>query len=113
MLIVGFVELILCIEVSDHSTFSQNRRRRFQETSIIQEILSKIVLKCIEHEIVSEETSVVDGSFLPSNVSWDSRYEAVETVHCSNVKYMEELETELSFMPGYKELENVKKEKES
>ena len=29
------------------------------------------------------------------------------------IKYMEELEVELSSMPGYKEPENVKKEKES
>lgn len=72
--------------------------------------LSKIVLKCTEHEIVSEETSVVHGSFLPSYVSWDSYYEAVETVYCSNAKYMEELGTELSFISGNKELENVKKE---
>ena len=49
-------------------------------------------------------------SFLPSNVSWDSRYEAVETVQQSTVKYMEELEAELSSMPGYKESENVKRE---
>ncbi len=63
--------------------------------------------------IVSRETGVADGSFLPSNVSWDSRYEAVETIQQSTVKYMEELEVELSSKPGYKEPENVKKEKES
>ncbi|BDZ83145.1 hypothetical protein Lac2_12790 [Claveliimonas bilis] len=71
------------------------------------------MLKCIELGIVSRETGVSDGSFLPSNVSWDSRYEAVETVQRPTVKYMEELEAELSSMPGYKEPENVKKEKES
>lgn len=52
-------------------------------------------------------------SFHPSNVSWGSRYEAIETVQRSTVKYMEELEAELSSMPGYKEPENIKKEKES
>ena len=99
--------------VPDHSTFSQNRRRRFQEVGIFREIFNEIVLKCIELGIVSGKIGVADGSFLPSNVSWDSRYEAVETVQRSTVKYMEELEAEPSFMPGYKEPENVKKEKES
>lgn len=108
-----FCGIDLMHRVPDHSTFSQNRKRRFQEASIFREIFNEIVLKCIELGIVSGETGVADGSFLPSNVSWDSRYEAVETVQRSTVKYMEELEAELSFMPGYKEPENVKKEKES
>ena len=99
--------------VPDHSTFSQNRKRRFQETGIFREIFNEIVLKCIEMGIVSGETGVADGSFLPANVSWNSRYEVVKTVQHFTVKYMEELEAELSFMPGYKESENVKKEKEA
>ncbi|MGI6010309.1 MAG: hypothetical protein ACOX8H_02260 [Ruminococcus sp.] len=36
--------------------------------------------------IKSGEIGVADGSFLPSNVSLDSRYEAVETVQHSTVK---------------------------
>ena len=108
-----FCGIDLMHRVPDHSTFSQNRRRRFQETGIFREIFNEIVLKCTELGIVSGEIGVADGSFLPSNVSWDSRYEAVETVQRSTVKYMEELEVELSSMPGYKEPENVKKEKES
>jgi len=108
-----FCGIDLMHKVPDHSTFSQNRRRRFQEADIFREIFNEIVLKCIEFGIVSGEIGVADGSFLPSNVSWDSRYEAVETVQQSTVKYMEELEAELSSMPGYKEPENVKREKES
>ncbi|RKJ31190.1 transposase [bacterium 1XD42-8] len=100
-------------KVPDHSTFSQNRRRRFQEAGILWEIFNEILRKCIDLGIVSGETGVADGSFLPSNVSWDSCYEAVETVQRSTVKYMEEWEAELSSMPGYKEAENVNKKKES
>ena len=106
-----FCGIDLMDRVSDHSTFSQNRRRRFQEAGIFREIFNEIVLKCIDLGIVSGETGVADGSFLPSNVSWDSRYEAVETVQHSTVKYMEELEAEFSSIPGYKESENVKKRK--
>lgn len=108
-----FCGIDLMHKVPDHSTLSQNRRRRFQEAGIFREIFNEIVLKCIDLGIVSGEIGVADGSFFPSNVSWDSRYEAVETVQRSTVKYMEELEAGLSSMPGYKEAENVNKEKES
>ncbi len=50
----------------------------------------EIVLKCIRLGIVSGETSVADGSFLPSNVSWDSRYEAVETMNRSTMKMIKQ-----------------------
>lgn len=42
--------------VPDHSTFSQNRRRRFKKTSIFREIFNEIVRKCIEIGIISGET---------------------------------------------------------
>ena len=108
-----FCGIDLTQRVPDHSTFSQNRKRRFKDASIFREIFNEIVLRCIQLGIVSGETGVADGSFLPSNVSWDSRYEAVETINRSTIKYMEELEAELSSMPGYKKPENVETEKES
>ena len=97
-----FCGIDLMHKVPEHSTFSQNKRRCFQEACIFRVIFNEIVLKCIEFGIVSGETGAADGSFLPSNVSWDSRYEAVETVRQSTVKYMEELESGLSSIPGYK-----------
>ena len=108
-----FCGLDLMHRVPDHSTFSQNRKRRFKDASIFREIFNEIVLKCIQLGIVSGETGVADGSFLPSNVSLDSRYETVEIINRSTIKYMEELDAELSSMPGYKKPENVQTEKES
>lgn len=108
-----FCGIDLTQRAPDHSTFSQNRRRRFQNAGIFREIFNEIVLKCIQLGLVSGETGVADGSFLPSNVSWDSRYEAVETVNRSTIKYMEELEEELASMPGYRNAENEETEKES
>ena len=43
-----FCGIDLMHKVPDHSTFSQNRRRRFQEAGIFREIFNEIVLKCIE-----------------------------------------------------------------
>ena len=93
-------------KVPDHSTFSQNRRRCFQDAGIFREIFNEIVFKCIQLGIVSGKTGVADGSFLPSNAEWDSRYEAVETVNRSTIKYMAEPEEELASMPGYRKPEN-------
>ena len=64
-----FCGIDLMHRVPDHSTFSQNRRRRFQEAGIFREIFNEIVLKCIDLGIASGEIGVADGSFLPSNVS--------------------------------------------
>ena len=108
-----FCGIDLMQRVPDHSTFSQNRRRRFHEADIFREIFNEIVLKCIDLGIVSGETGVADGSFLPSNVSWNSRYETIETVRRSTVKYMEELEEELSAMPGYKDPKKVVESKKN
>lgn len=108
-----FCGINLMHRVPDHSTFSQDRKRRFKDAGIFRRIFNEIVLKCMELGAVSGETGVADGSFLPSNVSWDSRYEAVGTINRSTIKYMEELKAELLSMPGYKKPENVETEKES
>ncbi len=71
--------------------FSQNRKRCFKDVGIFREIFTEIVLKCIELGIVSGKTGVADGSFLLSNVLWDSRNEAVKMIKRSAIKYMEEL----------------------
>lgn len=55
-----FCEIDLMHRVPDYPMFSQNRRRRFQDAGIFQEIFNEIVLKCIEFGIVSGETGVVD-----------------------------------------------------
>ena len=49
---------------------------------------------------------------LPSNVSWNSRYEVATVIERSTIKYMEELELELSSLPGYVESETIELEKE-
>lgn len=79
---------------------------------LFRDIFNEIVLQCIRLGIVSGETGVADGSFLPSNVSWESRYDAVETVNHSTIKYLEELDEELSSMPGYTKPENEEVQKE-
>lgn len=96
-----FCGLDLLQRVPDHSTFSQNRRRRFQDSSVFREVFNEIVLQCIEKNLVTGEMLAADGSFLPANVSLQSSVEIIETVQQSSIHYLDELEQEMSELPGY------------
>ena len=43
-----FLGLDLSDQVPDHSTFSQNRRRRFKDSNVIQEVFDHVVKLCIQ-----------------------------------------------------------------
>lgn len=98
-----FCGLGLNDNVPDHSTFSQNRRRRFNDSNIFNEIFNEIVIQCIENELVTGDDVVSDGTFIPANVSKQSKLIITQQVEKSTVNYMEELNKELSQMDGYKE----------
>ena len=98
-------------KIPDHSTFSQNRKRRFQDDAIFREIFNEIVINCIKKGIVSGETLVSDGSFIPANVAWTSKEELIVTVERSAVSYLDILDEELSKLPGYQKPECITEEK--
>lgn len=98
-------------KIPNHSLFSQNRRRRFTDSKIFNEIFNHIVRLCIEKGIVTGEAVVSDGSFIPANVSAGSLIEIQQDVEQSTVHYLDALDHELERMPGYKEPEPTKYEK--
>jgi hypothetical protein len=87
--------------VPDHPAFSQNRRRRFTGSTIFREIFNRIVRESIETGIVSGETATSDGSFIPANVSWQSKAEITKAAEKSTVDYLEALDEELKKGLGY------------
>jgi transposase len=89
--------------IPDHSVFSQNRRRRFNDSMLFRDIFNEIVICCIANGIITGDTVVSDGSFIPGNVSANSKIETATVVSQSTVKYMEALDKELSELPGYRE----------
>ena len=89
--------------VPDHSSFSQNRRRRFSDESFFRKIFTGIVIQCIEHGLVSGEQVVSDGTFIPANVSPESKVETIKQVERSTVSYLDSLDDELRETAGYKE----------
>ena len=106
-----FCDFDLMDRIPDHSTFSQNRRRRFKDSEIFRQIFNRIVVECIETGLVTGETAVSDGSFIPANVSWASRVEISRVVEKSTVDYLEVLDEELRTTEGYVQASPVLVEK--
>lgn len=62
-----FCGLELSDKVPEHLLFSQNRRRRFCDSTLFRDIFNRIIIECIEQGVVTGENIVSDGSFIPAN----------------------------------------------
>jgi transposase len=85
-----FVGLSLTDPVPHHSIFSQNRRRRFQQSEIYQEIFDEIVLQAIQHGFIEGKQLFTDSTFLKANASKSKFKKQKVTVTPKN--YVEQLE---------------------
>lgn len=56
-----FLGLDLGDSVPDHTTFSQNRRRKFKNIGVFQEIFDHIVSICVAEGLVTGEVIVTDS----------------------------------------------------
>jgi len=98
-------------KIPDHSLFSQNRRRRFTDSSVFNEIFNHIVRECVKKGIVTGNSVVSDGSFIPANVAEESLIVITQEVDQSTVRYLAALDEELRQQPGYQEPTPTIKEK--
>ncbi|MBA4494623.1 transposase [Paenactinomyces guangxiensis] len=64
-----FLGLSIEDPIPDHSTISQNRRRRFKDSSVFQEIFDQIVIQCIELGLVDGEVVVTDSTHIKACAS--------------------------------------------
>jgi transposase len=64
-----FLGLDLSDPVPDHSTFSQNRRRRFKDSKVIQEIFDHIVKLCIQEGLIAGNIVLTDSTHIKANAS--------------------------------------------
>lgn len=87
--------------VPDHSTFSQNRRRRFGESNLFESIFLEIVGKCLEKGLIDGELVACDGTYISSHGSWDSVETRKVTVQRGAKSYLDALDEELAREPGY------------
>lgn len=85
-----FLGFTLQEKIPDASTFSQNRRRRFRESTIYQEIFDEIVLQAAKRRLVDGTTLYTDSTHLKANAN-KQKFKK-ETVYKSARDYLEKLE---------------------
>jgi len=66
---VGFLGLGLTDKVPNHSTISWNRRTRFKDIDIFQDIFDEIVLQAIQHRMVGGRVLVSDSTHVKANAN--------------------------------------------
>lgn len=66
-----FLGLDLPDPVPDHSTLSQNRRRRFKNSGVFQEIFDTVVRQCIEAGVVTGEIILTDATHIKAHAAKD------------------------------------------
>lgn len=59
-------------KILDHSTFSKTRVRKWNESSLFQQIFLEIVRCCIEQKLIDGKEMASDGSYIPAEVSRNS-----------------------------------------
>ncbi|MBZ9607215.1 IS1182 family transposase [Clostridium estertheticum] len=64
-----FLGLSLTDPIPDHSTISQNRRRRFKGTDVFQKIFDKVVFKAINLKMVTGKILYTDSTHLKANAN--------------------------------------------
>ncbi len=111
-----FLGLNLTDAVPHHSTISWNRRTRFKETNIFQEVFDEIVLQAMNHRMVAGRVLFTDSTHLKANAN--KKKFSKQEVHVETADYIEELnEAVLQDRVDHgkkplKEKEEVKKTKE-
>jgi len=71
-----FLRIDLDEPVPDHSTFSQLRRRKFNETTLFEDIFTEVVRLCINHGLITGKLLLTDSTHVRAN----ARNDLYETV---------------------------------
>lgn len=85
-----FLGLDLGERVPDHSTISQNRRRRFHGENIFRRLFERIVRQRMEKGLVEGETILTDSTHVKANASFKKNIKVL--AECETTGYMERLD---------------------
>lgn len=85
-----FLGLSLTDKVPHHSTISQNRRRKFNNTDIFQEIFDEIVLQAIQKGLIEGKELFTDSTFLKANAN-KNKFNR-KKIKKSTLKYIQQLD---------------------
>ena len=84
-----FLGLDIMDKVPDHSTISQNRRRRFNCSGLFRRIFQKTVAICIEKGLADGKLVFTDSTHIKANASRKTEY--IKQVEEATNEYLEEL----------------------
>ena len=85
-----FLGLDITDKVPNHSTISQNRRRRFNGKDIFRKLFEKVVQQCIENGLVNGKLVFTDSTHIKANASQKSEY--IEEVEVIANEYLEAID---------------------
>lgn len=85
-----FLGLDLNDPVPDHSTISQNRRRRFNRTGLFRRLFEQIIFQCMEKGLVDGNTILTDSTHVKANASAKKNIQV--TVQEETKNYMKRLD---------------------
>lgn len=85
-----FLGIDLDERVPDHSTISQTRRRKFNETNLFEDIFAEVVRKCIEVGLVDGSLILTDSTHVKANAS--NKRKEVVTVEIEPSEYVKKLD---------------------
>lgn len=108
-----FLRMKLTDPVFDASTLSQNRRRRFNDTSVAQDIFDVVVEQAIRHGLVDGTVLYTDSTHLKANAN-KSRYD-LEMLQKSRADYWADLDRAIEAeraVHGQKPLKDKEREPE-
>ncbi|MBN2256579.1 MAG: transposase, partial [Anaerolineaceae bacterium] len=74
-----FIKYGIDEKIPDHSTISQTRRRKFSQSTVLQDVFDEVVKQCIKRGLVKGETILTDSTSIKANASLESLREIVIT----------------------------------
>lgn len=89
-----FLGLSLTDRVPDHTTISWNRRTRFKNTNVFQEIFDEIVRLAIQHRMVGGRVLISDSTHLKANAN--KRKFKKHVIEKSSRAYLSDLEAAIN-----------------
>ena len=89
-----FLGFTLTDKVPHASTFSQNRRRRFNESDVYQEIFDEIVMQAIRRKMVDGKTLYTDSTHMKASAN-KGKYDKAQVLK-SVRDYVEELDRDVT-----------------
>lgn len=85
-----FLRLDLDERVPDHSTISQNRRRRFNGKNVFRRLFEQVLLQCMEKGLVEGNTILTDSTHIKANASFKKNIRVMAEKEAAG--YMERLD---------------------